>query len=174
MVNGMLRRIWMVGLVGLALAGCASVPMASAEDDARIKLLVPAPDAGLIYLYRNEIFGAAIHMEVTMDGRLAGATVAKSFMVWEVPPGVHTLMSHSEDESMITISVQPGGRYFVWQEVKMGLMSARSQLQQVPEAQGRQGVGACKLIEMELPRRGPPAVAGPPPVAPPPPGPPRS
>jgi hypothetical protein len=173
-MNVVLRGISVAGLVGVALAGCASVPMASAEDDARIKRLVPAADAGLIYLYRSEVFGAAIHMDVTMDGRYSGATVAKSFMIWEVAPGVHTLVSRAENDSPIQINVQPGGRYFVWQEVKMGLLSARSQLQQVSESEGLSGVGACKLIQMELPRRLPPPGAGPPPAAPPPPGPPRS
>jgi hypothetical protein len=137
--------------LGVGSLGCATVPMASADDDARMKLMAPPPDQALVYLYRNEIIGYAIGMDVSMDGVLSGRTVAKSYMVWQLPPGTHRVVSHSETDSEIEFDFQPGQRYFIWQEVKMGIVVARSRLHLVSEPEGRTGVGECKLIRMPLP-----------------------
>jgi len=168
--KSLFRKVWAPCLLGLTLWGCATVPMASVEEDLRVKNLAPPPDAALIYLYRNEFAGYAIHMDVSLDGIPAGQTVWDSFMVWEVSPGQHYLLSHAENDSMIPLFVQPGRRYFVWQEVKMGLFMARSELQLVPEPKGLSGVNDCKLVQMRsYPRRAP--IPAPPPAPMPPPAP---
>ncbi|HVV51458.1 MAG TPA: DUF2846 domain-containing protein [Polyangia bacterium] len=167
----MQRSVVAALVVSLALSavGCATVPMAAAADDARMKQRQPGPESALIYVYRNEVIGYSVHMDVDLDGRPWGATVAKSFMVWEVPPGRHTLVSHAENDTLLVLDTLPGQRYFVWQEVKMGILYARSALQLVPDAVGATGVGECRLVSMPLP---PPRAAPPPP--PPVPAPPTS
>jgi|KBSMisStaDraftv2_1062788.scaffolds.fasta_scaffold256413_1 hypothetical protein len=158
------RGLSMISLVGLAaLAGCATVPMAAPADSARLKRQAPPPDAALVYLYRNESIGAGVHMDVQLDGRPAGQTVAMSYMVWQVPPGSHRLVSIAENDYDLTIDTEPGRRYFVWQEVKLGIMFARSRLQQVSASQGQAGVDECELVQMPLP---PPPNVRPPPPAP--------
>lgn len=142
--------------LGFAAVGCATVPMASALDDARMKQLQPSPDSALIYVYRNEIVGYSVHMDVDLDGRRFGATVAKSYMVFAVPPGRHFLVSHAENDSTLLLDAQPGRRYFVWQEVRMGILYARSELQLVPDVLGVAGVGECQLVLMPLPAFPPP------------------
>jgi hypothetical protein len=172
----LVQGLSLLSLAGLAaLAGCATVPMAAPADSARLKRLAAPPDAAVVYLCRNESFGAAIHMDVELDGRRAGQTVAKSYMVWQLPPGSHRLVSRAENDQDLTIDTAPGRRYFVWQEVKMGILSARSRLQQVVESQGQAGVDECELIQMPLPPprsvrppAPPPAAATAPPAAPPP------
>jgi Protein of unknown function (DUF2846) len=144
----------------LGALGCATVPMASTADDVRMKQWRASPDSSLIYLYRNEIFGYAVSMEVDLDGRRYGATVAKSYMVWEVAPGRHVLVSHAENDASLVIDTIPGQRYFVWQEVKMGLLYGRSKLHLVPEVAGAQSLGECNLVLMPLPV---PRAAPPPP-----------
>jgi hypothetical protein len=135
-------------LTVLALAaGCASVPMAKPELDTAAKSYSVKPDKANIYVYRNETFGAAIKMPVVLNGKLVGDTAAKTFMILEVPPGTHTVMSKTENDSTVTVDAAAGRNYFVWQEVKMGLFAARSSLQQVDEAIGKAGVAECKLIE---------------------------
>src|SRR3954470_5007857 len=156
MSDGLVRMMKMVSagsLLGLAvLSGCATVPMASAEDSAQMKRLSVPSDAALVYLYRNEGMGAAVRMDVSLDGSPYGQTVASSYMVWRVPPGRHHLLSRAENDSELTLDVLAGRRYFVWQEVKMGVMFARSNLQQVPEQKGQSGVDECELVAMPLPR----------------------
>lgn len=45
------------------VAGCASVPMASMDEDTKAKSFVVRPDKSNIYVYRNESFGGAIWRE---------------------------------------------------------------------------------------------------------------
>lgn len=151
-------------LLGLALVGCATVPMASPEEDRRIKNLVPPSESALVYLYRHETFGYAVKMDVSLDGYPAGQTVARSFMVWQVQPGPHVIVSKAEEETTLALNTLPGKRYFVWQEVKMGALYARSKLHLVPEAEGLRGVKDCALVKMPAPHRAPRPS---PPVSPP-------
>lgn len=60
-----------------ALSGCAVVPMASMDDDTKAKTFVVAPSKSSIYLFRNESFGGAIPVTVSLNGKLAGQTGPK-------------------------------------------------------------------------------------------------
>lgn len=141
------------GLIGLLLAmvvlvtGCASVPMASLEDDTKGKLFSVKPDKSSIYVYRNENFGGAISMTVSLNGRVAGQTGPQTYFLWEVDPGSHEIASHTENVSTLKLATEAGKAYYVWQEVKMGAFMARSLLQQVDEETGRKGVLECKRAQ---------------------------
>ena len=134
----------LVVLVG----GCASVPMATPEQDAAARTFSVKPGKANIYVYRNETFGAAIKMAIVLDGKLMADTAANTYMVLEVAPGAHTVISKTENEPSVTVNAVAGRNYFLWQEVKMGAFAARSELHQVDEATGKQGVAECKLVEL--------------------------
>lgn len=138
--------LFAIVLTGL-VSGCASVPMATPEQDAAARSYVVKPNTANIFVYRNETMGAAIKMTVALNGKLVGDTASKTFMKLEVPPGKHTLVSKTENDSTLTIDAVAGRNYFVWQEVKMGAFAARSLLQLVDEETGKAGVAECKLIE---------------------------
>ncbi|WOQ15445.1 hypothetical protein R2X36_00975 [Aeromonas media] len=53
----------------------------------------------------------------------------------------------SENDATLTLSTEAGKNYCVWQEVKMGLLMARSKLSQVSEEEGKQGVMESKLVK---------------------------
>ena len=129
------------------LAGCASVPMSSMLDDAKGKSFAVAPGKANIYVYLNETFGAAIPMTVSLNGRVAGQSAAQTYFLFEVDPGVHDVGSIAENTVIHKLIAQAGNSYFVWQEVKMGLWMARSELRQVDEATGRKGVAECKRAQ---------------------------
>ena len=129
------------------LSGCASVPMADATADAQAKQFVAPKDAANLYIYRNETFGTAVKMPVLVDGVAVGDTVAHSYILKQVIPGSHTITSKSENDATLTLSTEAGKNYYVWQEVKMGLLMARSKLSQVSEEEGKQGVMESKLVK---------------------------
>jgi hypothetical protein len=134
-------------LIAMFVAGCASVPMASMDDDATAKSFVVASNKSAIYLYRNESLGAAIPMTVTLNGKVAGQSAAKTYFVWIVDPGTHELSSVAENTSVLKLNTEAGKAYFVWQEVKMGMWMARTLLQQVDDATGRRAVAECKRAQ---------------------------
>lgn len=129
----------------LALGGCASVPMASPQQDAAAKQFTVPPGKSRIYLYRNETFGAAVTMTVALDGKVMGRTASKTYFVWDVAPGRHTIDSETENDSKLTLNTVAGKPYFVWQEVKMGLFTPGSKLHLMDRKAGEAGVLECKL-----------------------------
>lgn len=147
MLNGLAKFVLPLGL--MLLTGCASIPMASVEQDTQAKTFAVKPDKANIYLYRNESLGGAVRMDVLLDGKPVGKTSAKTYMKLEVAPGQHTLMSKAENDDVLNISTDAGKNYFVWQESKMGILYARNLLHLVDEKTGKAGVEECKLIETQ-------------------------
>lgn len=143
------RRTLFLALLFTAslLGGCASVPMAPLDDDARAKTFSVREGRSNIYVYRDESFGGAILMTVALDGRVAGQTGPKTYFLFEVEPGTHEVSSIAENTSVLKLSTEAGKAYYVWQEVKMGVWMARTQLQQVDETTGRKGVAECKRAQ---------------------------
>ena len=146
----MFRKILIIATLAYValVSGCASVPMASVEEDAKAKSYTVAPGKSNIYIYRNENFGAAVKLNVEMDGKVVGQTAAKTYFALEVEPGKHSITTRSENVSTVDLVTEVGKNYFVWQEVKMGMFGPRSKMQVVDEAKGKADVGECKLIQV--------------------------
>jgi uncharacterized protein YceK len=144
MIRKMLMAMSLIAM--LVLTGCASVPMANKGADAQAKQFMPSTDKAVVYIFRNESMGAAIKMPLLIDGQSVGDTAANTYLRKELAPGTHTIVSKTEVDSTLTMDMQAGKTYYVWQEVKMGVFAARSALHQVDETKGRQGVEQCSLI----------------------------
>lgn len=147
--EGMFKKLMATAALAgvLALTGCASVPMANKDADSQAKQFQPAPEKAKVYIYRNESMGAAIKMPVLIDNASVGDTAAKTYIEKDLDPGSHTITSKTEQDSTLALDMLAGKVYYVWQEVKMGMFAARSQLHQVDEAKGQAGVGESKLIQ---------------------------
>jgi len=144
-----MRKIFIVILTAFVLGGCASVPMGNVKQDTALKSF-GAPnnkDKAGIYVYRNEIFGAAIKMHVRLDGEVLGATAANTYLYKEVEPGLHTISSLAENTDTLKVSARKGTLNYIWQEVKMGMWSARTKLHLMSEAEGKKGVLESNLAE---------------------------
>jgi hypothetical protein len=127
-------------LFAMLVSGCASVPMGDATRDAELKIFKPKADKAGLYVFRNENFGAAIKMTVLLDGKILGDTAAKTYLYTDLEPGSHRLISKTENDSVLDFTAVAGQLYYVWQEVKMGLFAARSNVQLVDEKTGQAGV----------------------------------
>jgi len=142
----MLKKLLVIAALSFTMVGCASVKMADPAQDLQAKQFTPKANAAGVYIYRNESMGAAAKMDVSLDGKLLGQTAKKTYVFAEVQPGSHTVTSKAENTSEVTIDAVAGKLYYVWQEVKMGVMSARNKLTVVDEATGKAGVNQCNLI----------------------------
>ncbi|MCV2420115.1 DUF2846 domain-containing protein [Paucibacter sp. DJ2R-2] len=149
------------GAVLLGLGGCASVKQAPAGEDASAKRFEAPAGLSRIYIYRNEFLGTLVGLDLSVDGQVAGTTKGKTFVIADVPPGDHEIVSKGENTHQLRISTQIGQPSFVWQEVKMGLLSAGSRLHAVDAATGRAGVNESSLVDSPLMRGGAGAVAAP-------------
>lgn len=141
-----MKAVFLLVLSLVFVSGCASVNKAPAEQDLAAKKFAVNPSSAQLYIYRDQIFGAAISMPVTVNGKLIGATGPKSFFKLDLEEGTHTIASQG-DKSVLDIKAEPGGIYYVWQQVKMGLVAAGSKLQLVDEETGQSGIEKSSLIE---------------------------
>ena len=132
----------------MLLSGCASVPMASLDQDSKAKDFSRLADKATLFIYRNENFGGVAPMTVSVNGRTLGQTAPYTFYRLNLNPGNYTISSNAENVSTLDLSIEAGTNYYVWQEVKMGLFTPRSLLQQVDETKGRAGVSESKLIKV--------------------------
>jgi hypothetical protein len=136
----------------MSLVGCASVPRAPADQDAQAKQFVAPPGLSRLYIYRNEFLGTLVGLDVTVDGRAAGTTKGKTYLIADLPEGTHEIVSKGENTSTLSVQTRAGQPTFVWQEVKMGLLSAGSKLAEVSAETGRAGVMASSLVNSPLMR----------------------
>ena len=142
-----MKNLILIAALSISLVGCASVNMGDAKQDAALKTFTTSKDKTGVYIYRNESMGAAIKMNVELDGKPIGQTAAKTYLYKEVTPGKHTFTSKAENDSSIEVDGKPGTMLYIWQEVKMGFIGARSKLQLVDQAQGQKGVQETQLAE---------------------------
>lgn len=142
-----MKHLFIATIIASSLIGCAPVPMGDSKNDAALKTFsVPADKSG-VYIYRNESMAAAVKMDVEIDGQAIGQTAAKTYLYKEVAPGTHTISSKAENTDSVQIDAKPGTLNFIWQEVKMGLLYARTKLHMVGEADGKKGVLESRLAE---------------------------
>ena len=128
------------------IQGCATAPMASAEKDTAAKTFFVNKNKSNLYVYRNENFGAAISMDLAINGKEIGKTAAKTYFKLELEPGKYQVQSKSENVSVLDVILNAGENTFIWQEVKMGVLYARTKLTQVDANTGKKGVLESKLI----------------------------
>jgi len=142
-----MKKFIAISAIALSLVGCASVNMGDAKQDASAKKFTAPKDNTAVYIYRNESMGAAVKMDVELDGKPIGQTAAKTYLYKEVAPGKHTLSSKAENTDSLEIDAKPGTLLYIWQEVKMGALYARTKLHLVDAAQGQKGVLESKLAD---------------------------
>ena len=84
-------------------------------------------------------------MDVEVDGKPLGQTAAKTYFYTELAPGKHLITSKSENSDTLEINALPGKLYYIWQEVKMGVLYARTKLHLIDDAEGQRGVLETQL-----------------------------
>lgn len=141
----MLIRFLTIFTLTISLIGCASVQMADTALDATAKKFQANPSKSGLYIYRNESMGAAIKMDLTVDGKAIGQSAAKTYFYVEVEPGKHTISSKAENTDNLTLETVAGKLYYIWQEVKIGFLLARTKLSLVDDKTGQAGVNESKL-----------------------------
>lgn len=130
----------------LFLVGCAAPMKAAPEKDSAAKSFVPAKNKSSLYVFRNENYGGAVGMPISINGTGIGETAAKTFFRLDLEPGYYLVTSTAENTSELALTLTEGRNHFVWQEVRMGIWKARTALSQVDEKTGRDGVLESVLL----------------------------
>lgn len=132
--------------IGLAtLSGCASVPMASQEQDTAAKRFVaPEGEKAGLYVFRNSNFGAALKKLITLDGNSLGQSAPMTYFYKDIAPGKHKLTTQAEfGDNQIEFVAEKGKLLFIRNYIKMGTFVGSANLEQVGEEEGMKAVLEC-------------------------------
>ncbi len=131
----------------LLVAGCASskqyVPLADLSrpvDNSQSRIIIVRPT----------IFGSAIRMKVREGIRAIGVTGPNSFLAWDREPGRASIVSNAENDDVLDLELEKGQTYYVQQHIRMGIVTARNQLELLPEEKGKNFLKKCKPPKVEL------------------------
>ena len=149
----MKSRLFPVAALVLALAGCASVPMATKEQDASAKAFAkPADNAASLYIYRNSHAGAALKKWISLDGIALYQSAPMTYMYVEVQPGKHSVSTQSEfGDNALELVAEGGKQYFLHNYIKLGVFVGGANLELVDDETGKQGVRECSLAAPATP-----------------------
>lgn len=132
-------------LLSMLMVGCATPTGVAGVAPAPATSAPVSADEAAIYVIRSERVGGAIPIEVLIDGKHVGATVARSYLRAVVAPGVHVLESRGDIRSTLEVDAKPGTITYVSQVVELQyLTSPRTRLRVVHASQGREWVAELK------------------------------
>jgi hypothetical protein len=129
----------------IASAEATADPLA----DANARLFKPVPGKAVIYLMRDRGTVWKREVPVYLDGREVGSSVPQSYFRWEVEPGTHVLISETSPPAVLEVSTQPGGVYYVWQDLNPGFLRGPSELRQVDETTARATLYSAVMLQSQ-------------------------
>ena len=138
-----------LGAAGGGWLGPAAAAGGEDEDDYVLftkdhPLAEPEPERALVYVVRPTSIGAAIKSFFFMDDEVLGVNRGSSYFFTQVPPGKHVFWSKSENVDALEIQVEAGKTYYIQQHVQIGGFRARTKLEVLGEAAGKEALGKCK------------------------------
>lgn len=110
------RFILTLTLLVLA-AGCATGPKFAEVSD---RISQRAPDTGRIYLYRTTTLGAALKPQIKLNGKPVGKSMAKGFLYVDVEPGNYEIMTSTEVDRKLSLTLERGQTRYIKFGVSMG------------------------------------------------------
>jgi hypothetical protein len=113
-----------LALSSLAL-GCTSYHLA---EPRALPPVTPPPGLGRVCVVRTSPIAMAVTFPVRDNGALVGATRGPGGFCYDAEPGHHTIAIEADEPDRAEIEVEPGGRYFLLQEVEnvFGYVRCRS------------------------------------------------
>jgi hypothetical protein len=139
-------RDWLT-ILAVLLAGCAATPPSAApEADAQARLFKPVVDKALIYVLRDrgDFFTGPVRLSV--DGQEVGETQVNTYLRLELPPGDHVIVSFTDPPAALELKTQPGGIYYVWQDITPERLRAHSSLRVVDQTTARQVLTTATIV----------------------------
>ncbi len=144
--------IFLLSGMTLLFSGCsATAPLASPAEDAEAKLFKVAPHKSNIYVVRTQYYAGDLH-EVAIDGGARVSLVARTYAVFPVDPGVHSIDVYSTmNRANMTIETREGVNYFI--SMGMGSLGAhgrtKATVKLMSESKGIEEVKKARLVSRE-------------------------
>lgn len=141
-----MRGILTVTLM-LALAACATVPMATPQADQEGKRFdPPAQGAGAVYIYRPGWMAFARSVDVGIAGGYHAALASNTYLRLEGPPGPLDVVCKTDNTAERRIDIAAGETRYVEVAMSGGLWGPRCSINEVSPGQGQAAVLRSKRV----------------------------
>jgi hypothetical protein len=130
------------------LAGCASVPMDTPENDKLAKEFNPPSEGNSgLYIYRASGPGTALKKSIWVNDKCVGESAQNVFFYEEVMGGQeHKVSTESEfSPNDLLVQTEPDHNYFINQYIKIGAFVGGANLKLVDEEKGKEKVSKLKM-----------------------------
>ncbi len=124
------------------ISGCASVPMASINQDTAMKTFAPpSSDKAGLYIFRDTFRGQGMKKKIYIDGVELAESANKVYFYIALTPGTHTISTADNyDNHKVTFTAESGKNYFAEQFIEMRLTDSLAGIKMVSDAAGKAGV----------------------------------
>ena len=134
-------RLMLVLAAFLLATGCASVPMAPADEDAAGKRFEPPPATqAVLYVFRESMFGSAFSMPVTVGPRPLGNLATDTWFRVVLEPGSYEVRCNMENSASVPVQLASGETRFVEAAIRFGFVTPRCALTEVDAATARTAI----------------------------------
>jgi hypothetical protein len=135
-----------LGLLAMILivAGCATSGPKYLEMVPNMTKL--SPDMGRIYIYRTTALGAAIQPDVKVNGEVVGSAQPKGFFYADRTSGTYEIMTSTEVDRKLTLTLDKGEVRFVRLNISMGFFVGHVYPELVESVTGEKEIEDCRYI----------------------------
>ncbi len=129
------------------LSGCATTNMIKPEQP---PALTAKPDSALLVIVRDTFLGSGIVFWNYLDGKFIGETMGNTYIVADVAPGEHYVVSATENTGIAHFDFQKGKHYFLRQGVTMGMWRARtSGFYPMTTKEAQKAIEGCSYLQVD-------------------------
>jgi len=101
-------------------------------------------DKALVYVVRPAGFGAAVKSFFFCDDEVLGINQGSSYFFAPIAPGKRVFWSNSETVVPLELNVEAGQVYYIQQHVDLDTLHARTRLELLDDATGREALAQCR------------------------------
>jgi hypothetical protein len=117
------------------------------EETERVRAASVPPDRARVYVFRDTWGGAGEDFEASAAGQGEVALPARSFTVFEGPPGTLDVTVKAENTATLRLEASPGRAHYVRVIPKIGWSRTRAKLAQLGEPAGLEALAPLRLAK---------------------------
>jgi hypothetical protein len=102
------------------------------------------PDTGRIFIYRTILLGAAVQPAVKINGEVVGSAVPNGFFYVDRPPGNYEIMTSTEVDRKLSLTLDKSETRFVRLNISMGFFAGHVYPELVDSASGENEIQDCR------------------------------
>jgi hypothetical protein len=138
----------LLGVCLIAMAtGCATGPKFAEVKNSIDNL---KPENGRIYLYRTTTLGAALKPQIKVNGESVGKSIARGFMFIDRAPGNYEIMTSTEVDRKLSLTLEEGQTRYVKFGVTMGFFVGHVYPNLVEKDVGEREIQNCSYTGSQL------------------------